>query len=42
MILLLQFEFGIYPEEMMEAWKVAAAVGNVRNDDASLIVPLLT
>ncbi len=31
-----------YPEERMEAWKVAAAVGNVRNDDASLIAPLLT
>lgn len=29
-----------YPSEEMEAYPVGAAVGNVRNDDASLIEPL--
>jgi putative SOS response-associated peptidase YedK len=29
-----------YPEEEMQAWKVASAVGNVRNDSQELIAPL--
>lgn len=29
-----------YPAEKMTAWKVDAAVGNVRNDDSSLIAPI--
>jgi putative SOS response-associated peptidase YedK len=29
-----------YPEEEMRAWKVASAVGNVRNDSPELITPL--
>ncbi len=29
-----------YPEEEMAAWKIAAAVGNVRNNNPELIVPL--
>jgi putative SOS response-associated peptidase YedK len=29
-----------YPEEEMRAWKVASAVGNVRNDNPELIAPL--
>jgi len=29
-----------YPEEEMEAWKVAKAVGNVRNNNPELIAPL--
>ena len=29
-----------YPAEEMKAWKVSKAVGNVRNNDASLILPV--
>jgi putative SOS response-associated peptidase YedK len=29
-----------YPAEEMRAWKVGKAVGNTRNNDASLIEPL--
>jgi putative SOS response-associated peptidase YedK len=29
-----------YPEEEMQAWKVAKAVGNVRNNNPELIAPL--
>ena len=29
-----------YPEEEMQIWKVASAVGNVRNDSPELIAPL--
>jgi putative SOS response-associated peptidase YedK len=29
-----------YPAEEMKAWKVGKAVGNTRNDDASLVEPL--
>jgi len=29
-----------YPAEEMKAWKVSKAVGNTRNNDASLIEPL--
>jgi putative SOS response-associated peptidase YedK len=32
---------GPYPADRMEAYKVSAAVGNVKNDDASLIEPLV-
>ena len=28
-----------YPQEQMSAWKVSAAVGNVRNDSPALIDP---
>jgi putative SOS response-associated peptidase YedK len=29
-----------YPAEEMKAWKISRAVGNVRNDDPELIVPI--
>ena len=29
-----------YPDELMTAWKVGPAVGNVKNDDPGLIVPV--
>jgi putative SOS response-associated peptidase YedK len=29
-----------FPADMMTAWKVAKAVGNVKNDDPSLIAPI--
>jgi putative SOS response-associated peptidase YedK len=29
-----------FPEEEMQTWKVAAAVGNVRNDNSELIAPI--
>ena len=29
-----------YPAEEMKAWKVSRAVGNTRNNDASLILPV--
>jgi putative SOS response-associated peptidase YedK len=29
-----------YPSELMTTWKVCAAVGNVKNDEPSLIVPI--
>lgn len=29
-----------FPADMMTAWKVSKAVGNVKNDDPSLIAPI--
>jgi putative SOS response-associated peptidase YedK len=29
-----------FPAEKMTAWKVSSAVGNVKNDEAGLIVPV--
>jgi len=29
-----------FPDELMTAWKVAPAVGNVKNDDPGLIEPV--
>jgi putative SOS response-associated peptidase YedK len=31
-----------YPAEMMRAWRVGKAVGNVQNDDATLIKEMST